>query len=144
MDALTPYTINYEVLGSLGPNDIIKPLLGTTMTPTVLEDDFSDIDDASIVLGDLLVDIQSMNDTFQCPPSDSFIIPPPSNIFKGPRNLGELSLSTTPTTSCQRPSTPSLNPTSLQSSSTLALPSNPVSSSPLTNKRFKTSHPFRG
>ena len=113
------------MLDILGPNDTIKPSSGTAMTPTVLEDDFSDMDDASIVLDDLLVDIQSMNDTFQCPTLDSPIIPPPTSIFKGPRNLGDLSPSTTPTTtSYQRPSTPSSNSTSLQSSSPLALPTN--------------------
>ena len=153
MDAMPPswdatatleQKIDHALLDILGPNNTMKPSSGTTTTPTVSENDFSAIDKVSIVFDGLLLVIQSMYDAFQCPSSDSPIVPPPTSIFKGPRNLGELSPSATPTTtSCQRPSTPSSNPMSLQSSSPLALPSKPVSSSSSTNCRLNTSHPFR-
>ena len=108
MDAMAPswnnittleQQINHELLSILGPSDTIKPSADTTTMPTVLKNDFSDIDEASIVLDELLVDMQStLDDAFQCPTSDSTIVPPPSSIFKGPTNLGELPPSTTSTT----------------------------------------------
>ena len=120
-DAITnlEHQIDYKLLNILGPNDMNKPSPGIATTPTVLWYDFLDMEEASVELDELLVDMKStLNTALQCPTLDYPVIPPPTNIFKGPKNLGELSPS----------STPSLNPKSLQSSSPLALPSKPVSS----------------
>ena len=91
--------IDHELLDILGHNDTIKPLSGIAMMPSVLENDFLDIEEAYVVLDELLVYMQStLYAAFQCPTLDSPIVPPPTNIFKGPRNLGELSPSATVTT----------------------------------------------
>jgi len=93
------HQIDHELLDILGPNDTNKPSSEISTTPTDLEYDFSDMEEASVELDELLVGMKSTHDTaFQCPTLDSPVVPPPTNTFKGPRNLGGHSLSSTSTT----------------------------------------------
>ena len=81
-------------------SDQTRPASLDAMTEVRIYDgkrSWADIDEASIISTELIVDMNStLHDVYQCPNSDSHVVP--TNIFKGPRNLGELSPSATSTT----------------------------------------------
>jgi len=82
------HQIDHELLDILGPNDTEKPSSEIAMTPTNLEYDFLDMEEAYVGLDELLVDMKSTLDTaFQCPTLDFPVVSLPTNTFKGPRNL---------------------------------------------------------
>ena len=64
--ATLEHQIYHELLHILCPNETIKPLSGTATTLTLSENDFSDIDEASVILDELLVDMKStLDDAYQ-------------------------------------------------------------------------------